>query len=236
MLNQKRFHTALSDEYDLSRQVIPQYDELQTQIAQYVRTYAGALKHTPIQLIEIGVGTGLTTRALLAACPELFITGIDDEPNMLQQARQKLQPHAHRITLLQTDALTALQQQAAASIDVVASSQTLHNFQPTYRASVFQAIARVLKPGGLFINGDKYARDNGAAHQADLAERLEHFKKFAELGRPDLAEAWTQHNYEDEAIKIREGEQLAILRALGFQDVGVVYRAGMEAIIIALQN
>jgi tRNA (cmo5U34)-methyltransferase len=57
------------------------YDELQGQAI-------GAVPFPPQRVLELGVGTGETTRRLLAAYPDAEVTGLDSTPAMVFHARE----------------------------------------------------------------------------------------------------------------------------------------------------
>jgi tRNA (cmo5U34)-methyltransferase len=60
---------------------VPLFEELQ---AETIR----AIPFPPKRVLELGVGTGETSRALLAAYPDAEITGLDSSPEMVFHARQ----------------------------------------------------------------------------------------------------------------------------------------------------
>jgi tRNA (cmo5U34)-methyltransferase len=63
------------------RAEVPGYDELQ---AQAVR----AVPFPPERVLELGMGTGETTRRLIEAFPEAWVIGLDSSPDMVFRARQ----------------------------------------------------------------------------------------------------------------------------------------------------
>jgi tRNA (cmo5U34)-methyltransferase len=65
---------------------------------------------------------------------------------------------------LAADVLSALQQLPEGSQDLVASAYTVRNFLETYRDQVLNEIFQVLRPSGIFVNGDRYALGDTAAH------------------------------------------------------------------------
>jgi tRNA (cmo5U34)-methyltransferase len=70
------------DEYlERIRSRIPRFDELQTQSV-------GAIPFSPERVLELGMGTGETTRRLLEAFPEAWVVGLDSSPDMVFRARQ----------------------------------------------------------------------------------------------------------------------------------------------------
>jgi ubiquinone/menaquinone biosynthesis C-methylase UbiE len=166
--------------------------------------------------------------------PQATLVGVDNELKTLQLAKHSLALYQDRLILCQDDLLAYLQKQPDSTFDVFVSVWVIHNLAPDYREKLFSEIRRTLKPGGLFINGDKYAQDNPQSHAEDLQQQLRLFDVFESIGRPELKTEWTQHYLEDDRIKMAESTQKSILQNLGFEDIKISYRQGMEAIFTAI--
>jgi tRNA (cmo5U34)-methyltransferase len=70
------------DEYlERIRARVPRYDELQDQAV-------AAIPFPPERVLELGMGTGETTRRLLDAHPDAWVIGLDSSPDMVFRARQ----------------------------------------------------------------------------------------------------------------------------------------------------
>ncbi|HET9163752.1 MAG TPA: class I SAM-dependent methyltransferase [Solirubrobacterales bacterium] len=70
------------DEYlERIRDRIPRYDELQDQAI-------AAVPFPPARVLELGMGTGETTRRLIEAYPDSWVVGLDSSPDMVFRARQ----------------------------------------------------------------------------------------------------------------------------------------------------
>jgi tRNA (cmo5U34)-methyltransferase len=70
------------DEYlERIRLRIPRYDELQAQAV-------GAIPFPPERVLELGMGTGETTRRLIESFPDAWVVGLDASPDMVFRARQ----------------------------------------------------------------------------------------------------------------------------------------------------
>jgi tRNA (cmo5U34)-methyltransferase len=63
------------------RTQIPRYDELQEQAI-------AAIPFPPERVLELGMGTGETTRRLIEAHPDSWVVGLDSSPDMVFRARQ----------------------------------------------------------------------------------------------------------------------------------------------------
>lgn len=63
------------------RSQIPRYDELQEHSI-------AAVPFAPERVLELGMGTGETTRRLIEAYPDAWVIGLDSSPDMVFRARQ----------------------------------------------------------------------------------------------------------------------------------------------------
>jgi tRNA (cmo5U34)-methyltransferase len=60
---------------------VPRYDELQERAI-------AAIPLSPERVLELGMGTGETTRRLIEAYPDAWVVGLDASPDMVFRARQ----------------------------------------------------------------------------------------------------------------------------------------------------
>lgn len=159
---------------------------------------------------------------------------------MQKQAKQSLQRWVNneRLAFCPDDALNALKTLAENSVNIVASAYTLHNFEKEYRQQVIDEIFRVLKPGGSFINGDRYALDDCVLHTRQIQQELTgYFKVLIEMNRLDLLEQWVLHLFGDESeVRImRESVALAQLKDAGFQQIQLKSRQDVNALVTAMK-
>lgn len=63
------------------RSQIPRYDELQDEAI-------AAIPFPPERVLELGMGTGETTRRLIETHPDAWVVGLDASPDMVFRARQ----------------------------------------------------------------------------------------------------------------------------------------------------
>jgi ubiquinone/menaquinone biosynthesis C-methylase UbiE len=233
---ERLFSGQIGAEYELLKLICPGAAEMSRQVGE---TVANWQQGQALHVFEIGCGTGITTLSLLAARENISIHAVDNEPTMLVQAQINLAPWLQqgRLRLTEADALSALQVLPEASVDVVASGYAIHNFLQGYRQQVLAEIFRVLKPGGLFVNGDRYALDDTLAHTGLTQKEVRHwFKTFAELGRYDLLEHWVVHLFSDESADhiMRLGLSITDLERLGLM-VEVAFRVGVNTLLRAVK-
>jgi tRNA (cmo5U34)-methyltransferase len=66
---------------DLIKGEVPRYEELQEQAI-------AAIPFAPERVLELGMGTGETTRRLIEAYPDSWVIGLDSSPDMVYRARE----------------------------------------------------------------------------------------------------------------------------------------------------
>jgi ubiquinone/menaquinone biosynthesis C-methylase UbiE len=124
-----------------------QIDEIRTALADAAAGAPGAC------VLEIGCGTGAVTEKLLVRSAR--VTALDQNPQMLEQARRKL-------TGAPRDTLKLVERTAAEidsfddqTFDAVVASLSLSEMSRSERAFVLQQAFRVLRPGGIVAIGDE---------------------------------------------------------------------------------
>jgi tRNA (cmo5U34)-methyltransferase len=139
-----QFHFTPERYDEWIRADVPAYDELQRQVAEAV---AGVRAE---RILDLGVGTGTTARAVLAVHPGARLTGIDASAEMLERARLDL-PAASVEGLGVARLEHAL---PAGPFDLVVSSLAVHHLDGPGKAGLFVRVADALRPGGRFVLGD----------------------------------------------------------------------------------
>lgn len=218
---QQDFSGILGQDYRLLKLICPLAAEMSRLVGERVGSYQSRQPVERLQVLEIGGGTGITSLAILTA-----------RENLRRWTDQG------RLTFLEQDALSALQRQDAASFDIVASAYTLHNFHDSYRDDVIREIFRVLRPGGLFVNGDRYALDDVDAHTRLVQQEVRgYFSALTEIRRLDLLEQWIVHLFSDESENhvMRESPALQQLRQTGFDDIALTHRQQVNALLTAVK-
>ena len=128
---------------DVIRADIPLYDELQQ------RAVAEAVDVEVRSALELGVGTGETTRRLLAAHPLASFVGVDGSEEMLAAARASLP--AERVELRRGRLEDPL---PAGRFDLVVSVLAVHHLRPEEKAALFRRVAAALGPNARFVLAD----------------------------------------------------------------------------------
>jgi tRNA (cmo5U34)-methyltransferase len=137
-----QFHWDPDSYLALMRAEVPEYERLQDETV--------AATGSEVQrVLELGTGTGETTRRILKRHPAAVMVGIDASSEMLDHARVTLPDDRAdlRVARLQ-DPLPH------GPFDVVVSVLTVHHLDGAGKAELFDGVARRLAPGGRFVLGD----------------------------------------------------------------------------------
>jgi len=232
------FDGPIAKEYELLHLICPAATDISRRVGEFVGNWQALNMSGKVDMLEIGCGTGITTKRLLHHCPDAHLVCIDNAPDMLKQAAVNLDNELakNRLELLEMDALSYLQTIATASLDIVVSAYTIHNFLDYYRTQVLAEIYRVLKSGGLFVNGDRYAEDNSREHlKLVQAEVRDYCRVFTEIQRPDMLTEWIVHLFSDESPDhiMRLKSAIQTMEEIGFQSVSQHFRQGVNTLLSA---
>ena len=234
------FSGVIGQEYQTLKLICPLAAKMSQLVGEKVKEYVDSRTEKPLSVLELGGGTGITTLAILMASESLNIVSVDCEAIMQNQAKQSLQKWAQqgRVSFEGRDALSVLKNTATESFDIVASAYTLHNFLDKYRAEVVTEIYRVLKPGGQFINGDRYGLDIISAHTRMIQKEVSgYFKALIEINKLDVLEHWIVHLFADESENhvMRETFSLQQLKQAGFKEIQLSNRCEVNALVSAIK-
>jgi len=232
------FSGVIGQEYDTLKLICPLAAKMSQLVGQGVEEFAQSKSAQPLSILELGGGTGITTLAILLAHDSAHVLSVDSEPTMQIQAKQSLYKWLEqgRLSFDGRDALSVLQNTATASMDMVASAYTLHNFLDSYREQVVTEIYRVLKPGGQFINGDRYGLDDISEHTRMIQQEVSgYFKALIAVNKLDVLEHWIVHLFSDESENhvMRESYSLQQLKQAGFSAIHLTDRCEVNALMSA---
>ncbi|HSM96029.1 MAG TPA: class I SAM-dependent methyltransferase [Rhizomicrobium sp.] len=116
-----------------------------------VAKYLEARDPAKTTLLDIGAGTGRFLSFVKSVQPELKVTALDLSGPYLSRAKRALR-HAKGAAFIEAPAEAIPLRDA--SVDIAVSIYLFHELPPKIRAAGAKEIARVLKPGGVFILAD----------------------------------------------------------------------------------
>lgn len=132
---------------------------------------ARAIKGTDqrrVKLLDTACGNGRFLSQLLEAFPRMPVTGLDLSPAYCDEARTRLSRWS------QAEIVNGAAEQAPfddETFDAVTCVYLFHELPPRVRRDVAREIARVLKPGGVFVLADSLQTGD----TTDLDQMLEYF-------------------------------------------------------------
>lgn len=160
---------------------------------------------SPLAVLDLGIGPGISAIGLLDRRPGLFIVGLDFARAMLRLARTYLARARCAVELVHGD-VTHLPF-ADASFDVVTHHSFLYLLRQ--REAALREIVRVLRPGGAYV-----------IFEPNQDGRL--YKLLRSGGAPRFLLAMTMWRIFSEGCgRFRADELTALLSAHGFRDIHV---------------
>lgn len=139
-----------------------------------------------LRAIDLGCGTGRFLDAVKATWPSLDVTALDLSPAYLGAARTRL---GARGKVAFREAPAEATGYEAAAFDIACSVYLFHELPPAARLEVATEIARILKPGGVYIHADtlQYGDDAPLDGLLEAFPRAMHEPYYDSYCRLDLA-------------------------------------------------
>ena len=103
------------------------------------------------KVLDLGAGTGLELFPLLERFPEARVKVVDISEEMLRELEKR--PFADHLEIVCGD---FFDEEFGSGFDAVISSAALHHFTPEDKARLYAKVFACLRPGGYFINSDRY--------------------------------------------------------------------------------
>ena len=128
------------------------YDAVHLLMMDNKRAITQALLGSPRCILDLGVGTGLELIPLFERFPEAHVTGIDLAQPMLDELKKR--GFASRVTVQRGDFFEV---PFGEGYDAAISSAALHHFTEADKALLYAKVFCALKPGGQWINTDRFA-------------------------------------------------------------------------------
>lgn len=224
----------MSNDYDIVLKAYPEHYKLRKEVAEIIRTHIN--DNTDTLILEIGCGTGETTKYILTETTKTKIIAVDKEKVMIDVLKTNLSEYIDNERLLQIieDIFNYIKKIGSLSIDCVTSSWTIHNFTRSQRTLLLHEIYRILKPNGIFVNMDKYVADDKNEEQKSLEKAIENMRKMADKKISDTA---IQHEKDDRHpnIIMKEQEALSEMGKIGFKDITSYTRIGREIVVSGIK-
>jgi tRNA (cmo5U34)-methyltransferase len=198
--------------YDqLILKLIPHYQEQNEYLLDLI-----PFEHTtPLNVLDLGCGTGVLAYLILERFPHAQVTAFDLTPNMLESCRTNLSPFGDRAAFQLGN---FGEDDFGTDYDLIVSGLAIHHLDDAGKQTLFQRIGAALKPGGVFLD-----RDLVIGSTPTLTQQYEQlWRDFITANGEDAAYWFGKSQEEDRPASVED--QLHWLSASGFTDVGCHWR------------
>ena len=201
------------------------------QLAMMVRVIAASGR--PVRAIaDLGCGSGVTARAILAQHSDAQAVLIDFSEPMLAAARLALADHRPAPIFAVADLAdagwtAAVREQVP--FDVIASSYAIHHLSDARKRALYAEIFALLAPGGVFVNVEHVASATPRVETLSDALMIDSIHAYqrgkgADLSREQVARDFVHRPDKAANILAPVEDQCAWLRAIGFRDVDCFFK------------
>lgn len=221
MTHSVRRHLRLEiDDYDATiRRFIPGYERMLAVAADAVAQVK------PGHVVDLGAGTGGLSESLLKRDEVGKVELLDVDPEMLAQARSRLERFGDRarFTLRSFD-------EPFGPCDAFAASLSLHHLPTLDRKTrLFRRAYEALRPGGVLVNADVNMPDDGEERRALYRHWADHLVRS---GIPE-ERAWGHfEEWAEEDTYLPLDAELEALRGVGFR-AARVWNDGPVGVVVA---
>ena len=221
----KRHLDVDAEGYDVQiRRFIPHYEDMLATGVELLAALALASGH----VLDLGGGTGALSAAVLEGLPEVRVTVLDVDREMLGEARRRLASYGDRVAFQEGSFLGPLP-----TADAVVASLALHHVHDLQtKTELYRAIHNALSDGGVLLNLD-------AAVSEDTRLNALLFDRWAvRMSEHRITEAQARAHFAawaDEDRYFPLDAELGALREAGFDEVECFWRRGPCAITCALR-
>jgi tRNA (cmo5U34)-methyltransferase len=187
-----------------------------TEFAQFYQAVSAPIEKTdaPLNILDIGCGTGLELEALFQRAPNAMVTGVDLSEAMLARLRKRYRTRMDQITLVADSYLTMPFEKH--TYDYVISVMSLHHLLHDKKRMLYRKVRAALKPGGHYIEGVSVT--NPAMEAQFLAEYRQQVAGMP-AGMPR-----TDDGYYHIDIPFSIDTQRSLLLAAGFKNFDVIWQ------------
>ncbi|MGE3273122.1 MAG: trans-aconitate 2-methyltransferase [Chloroflexota bacterium] len=217
---------------------------------------------TDIVVLDIACGPGAISQRLLTRMPGAKAFAVDLDPVLLAIGQGALGTFDGRLTWMQENlndsawAERLAEKLAGRPLDAVLSSTALHWVSPGILARVYRELGQLMRPGGVFLNGDHMAYTPERPTIREMAMRLRQQRREATpaTGNVEDWERWWQAIEAEPALNDLFTErqrlfewrdrqwanasldfQIGALRDAGFREVDTIWQRLDNRVLMAVR-
>lgn len=218
----QEYYRELGREYPTRiRQLVPGYDEMARTVGELLaraleddggssarasgRSTAAGNAGDPSRVLDLGIGEGTLARRILQELPGIHLIGVDASGSMLESARERLEGHRERVSLLQAD---LVELDPPAPLAAAYSSLTLHNLSRPEKVDLLARLRERLAAGAPFVWADLVRHPDPWLQEHFLERRIDRARR---RGCPEDFIAWNfeKEGSDDAPVTLEETRALA---------------------------
>lgn len=185
---------------------------------EYYKLVSAPMEYTdePVNILDLGCGTGLEIQGIFEKAPNAKITCIDLSQGMLDILKKKYIEHANQLEIINASYMEY--DFHIGKYDYVFGIMTMHHFLYDEKLEIYKRIKASLKDGGKYIEGDyvvsKYYEKKWLKEREKLL--IEHGEDVGKLYHIDIPFAVTT--------------QKRLFRQAGFKNFNILFKEGEHLI------
>jgi SAM-dependent methyltransferase len=208
--------------------------------------------------LDLACGPGAISQRLLSRFPKARCVALDLDPVLLMMGQAVLGDKGGRLRWMEADLMTPewVSKLGEAQLDAVLTTTALHWLAPEYLTRVYRELGELVRPGGVFLNGDNLKFGPHLPSFQKVAQRMKEqtrLESFDREGKEDW-EAWWKALQAEVTLKELFAERerrfawkatgwhapifdlhVAALRDGGFREVGVIWQNGENRVLMAVR-
>ncbi len=208
------------------KRALPCYDQLfgiATQVMPFERD-------APIDVLDLGAGTGLFSEHVLKAFPNGTFVLRDLAKKMLGVARERFHEHGEQFQFVIDDYRNLRDRER---FDLVISSLSIHHLADEEKRKLCQQVYAALKAGGAFVNVDQIKGETAYLQNLYWELWLRHARASGAPEEQIQESVERRTAYDQDALL---SDQLRWLREAGFVNVDCVYRHTFVGVFFAMKR
>ncbi|MGH7721709.1 MAG: class I SAM-dependent methyltransferase [Candidatus Dormibacteria bacterium] len=205
-------------------------------------------------IVDLGSGPGSLSRRILERLPQASVIAVDMDPVLLAIGRNALGDMGGRLQWLDADLRSQWSAPGRRPVDAAVSTTALHWLQPSALAALYSHLGTVLRPGGVFVNGDHMGYPPAEARLATAARAIRERRPPVATATGESWEEWwaaiereaglateiaergrRHHDHPDHDHPAELALHVESLRQAGFAEIDTVWQHFADRVLVAIR-